>query len=246
MRRFSAASAGRFGEPAFWREFYARKSKSGPFEWFVDADVAARALQPLLPRSLGGGRRRVLHLGCGTSALGPLLAEQGHVVVNVDYDRGCLEAASAQVGSRPEWARHRVAAGEGGELWRHRGGGTCEWLLHDMCALPAHWSGRFDAVVDKGGLCAAIFAGEAYAAAACREAARCSTADASMHYITDDAPELRIDLLRAALPGYEVVGASIAPADEEDEEDAFGHHRREYFVYSATRTPVSTSSDYPS
>ena len=96
-----------------------------------------------------------------------------------------------------------------------------------------------------GGLCAAIFAGEAYAAAACREAARCSTADASMHYITDDAPELRIDLLRAALPGYEVVGASIAPADEEDEEDAFGHHRREYFVYSATRTPVSTS-DYPS
>ena len=75
----------------------------------------------------------------------------------------------AQVGSRPEWARHRAAAGEGGELWRHRGGGTCEWLLHDMCALPAHWSGRFDAVVDKGGLCAAIFAGEAYAAAACRE-----------------------------------------------------------------------------
>ena len=43
MRRFSAASAGRFGEPAFWREFYARKSKSGPFEWFVDADVAAPA-----------------------------------------------------------------------------------------------------------------------------------------------------------------------------------------------------------
>jgi len=75
--------------------------------------------------------------------------------------------------------------GQGSELWWHRGGGTCEWLLHDMCALPAlglgfgfglelltlaltltptltltrcalpaHWSGRFDAVVDKGGLCA--------------------------------------------------------------------------------------------
>tara|TARA_B100000795_G_scaffold226928_1_gene183097 strand:+ start:196 stop:366 length:171 start_codon:yes stop_codon:yes gene_type:complete len=54
MRRLCAASAGRFGEPAFWREFYARKS-SGPFEWFVEADVAARALQPLLPRSQGGG-----------------------------------------------------------------------------------------------------------------------------------------------------------------------------------------------
>ena len=105
-RRLSAAAPGRFGEPAFWREFYARKS--GPFEWFVDADVAARALQPLLPRSQGGGGCRVLHLGCGTSALGPLLAEQGHAVVNVDYDRGCLEAASAQFGSRAEWALRRV------------------------------------------------------------------------------------------------------------------------------------------
>lgn len=102
MRRVSSASAGRFGEPAFWREFYARKSKSGPFEWFVDADVAAHALQPLLPRSQGGGGRRVLHLGCGTSVLGPLLAEQGHAVVNVDYDRGCLEAASAQVSGKRE------------------------------------------------------------------------------------------------------------------------------------------------
>ena len=73
MRRFSAASAGRFGEPAFWREFYARKSKSGPFEWFVDADVAAHALQPLLPRSQGGGCR-VLHLGCGARYLYPCVS----------------------------------------------------------------------------------------------------------------------------------------------------------------------------
>ena len=27
-------------------------------------------------------------------------------------------------------------------------------LTLTRCALPAHWSGRFDAVVDKGGLCA--------------------------------------------------------------------------------------------
>ena len=58
----------------------------------------------------------------------------------------------------------------------------------------------------------------------------------SMHYITDDAPELRVDLLRAVLPGYEVVGSSIDEDDEDgDDDDAFGHHRREYFVYSATR-----------
>ena len=96
-------------------------------------------------------------------------------------------ADATTAAERAEWARR---------------GGSCEWLLHDMCALPAHWGGTFDAVVDKGGLCAAIFAGEAHAAAACREAARCSAPHASMHYITDDAPELRVDLLRAVLPGY--------------------------------------------
>ena len=62
----------------------------------------------------------------------------------------------------------------------------------------------------------------------------------SMHHITDDAPELRVDLLRAVLPGYEAVGSSIDEDEEEDEDgedddDALGHHRREYFVYSATR-----------
>ena len=38
-----------------------------------------------------------------------------------------------------------------------------------------------------------------------------------MHYITDDAPELRVDLLRAVLRGYEVVGASIPDDDDDDE-----------------------------
>jgi len=56
-----------------------------------------------------------------------------------------------------------------------------------------------------------------------------------MHYITDDAPELRVDLLRALLPGYEVVGSSIDDDEDGEDDDALGHHRREYFVYSATR-----------
>ena len=42
------------------------------------------------------------------------------------------------------------------------------------------------------------------------------------------------------LPGYEVVGSSIdEDEDDGEDDDAFGHHRREYFVYSATR-PVSS------
>ena len=60
----------------------------------------------------------------------------------------------------------------------------------------------------------------------------------SMHYITDDAPELRVDLLRAVLPGYRVVGSSIDEDDEDD--DDFGHHRREYFVYTlVVSSPLS-------
>ena len=59
-----------------------------------------------------------------------------------------------------------------------------------------------------------------------------------MHYITDDAPELRVDLLRAVLPGYRVVGSSIDEDDEDD--DDFGHHRREYFVYTlVVSSPLS-------
>ena len=44
----------------------------------------------------------------------------------------------------------------------------------------------------------------------------------SMHYITDDAPELRVDLLRAVLPGYRVVGSSI-DEDEDDGDDDEDH-----------------------
>eukprot|EP00908_Phaeocystis_cordata_P011103 Transcript_21943.p2 GENE.Transcript_21943~~Transcript_21943.p2 ORF type:complete len:222 (+),score=37.09 Transcript_21943:116-781(+) len=220
MRRFacaprlSTAAAGRFGEPQFWQEFYLRKS--GPFEWFVDAAVAARALKPLLPRRSGSA---ILHLGCGTSALGPLLAADGFSVVNVDYDQSAIEAARGRF--EPErWARR---------------GGSCEWQCGDMRALPADWTGRFDAVVDKGGLCAAIFAGEAHAASACREAARCLAAQGALHYITDDAPEQRVDLLRAALPDFEVTGASIDADEDEDDDALLDHHRREYYVYSASR-----------
>lgn len=204
-----------FGDASYWRKWYERRRGEPSFEWFVDATVAVHALAPLLPPAGSS----VLHLGCGTSSLGPLLAERGLCVVNVDYDRSCLDLARAQ--SAPRAA-----------LWA-AAGGSCEWHHHDMCALPqchgqaakvpllirsdsesmhapsclrciairclsAHssvvclaitcrdWSAQFDAVVDKGGLCAAIFAGDHPAAAACREAARCCAPHARMHYITDD------------------------------------------------------------
>ena len=205
------------GDPAFWRSFYQRK-QGNTFEWFVSATAAARALAPRLPRA-----GRILHLGCGTSRLGPLLAARGFDVTNVDYDESCLVAARTHAAPlAAEWAAV---------------GGACEWVRHDMRELPSSWTSRFDAVVDKGGLCAAVFAGEAHAAAACREAARCCTPKAQMHWLTDDPPEQRVELLRAALPDFDVVGTLIElEADAEDgEESDLSSHEREYYVYSARR-----------
>ena len=60
-------------------------------------------------------------------------------------------------------------------------------------------------------------------------------AQGALHYITDDAPEQRVDLLRAALPDFEVTGASIDADEDEDDDALLDHHRREYYVYSASR-----------
>ena len=78
----------------------------------------------------------------------------------------------------------------------------------------------------------AIFGGTAHAAAACREAARCCRGE--MHFITDDPPEQRAELLREALPGrWEVVSTLIDL--EAEEEEAHASHEREYFCYTARR-----------
>ena len=168
---------------------------------------------------------RILHVGCGTSRLGPLLAARGFDVTNVDYDESCLVAARTQAASlAAEWAA---------------AGGACEWVRHDMRELPSTWSSRFDAVVDKGGLCAAIFAGEADAAAACREASRCCAPHAQMHWLTDDPPEHRVELLRQALPDFDVVGTLVELEDDGEDVGAdLSSHEREYYIYSARRHRV--------
>ena len=71
-----------------------------------------------------------------------------------------------------------------------------------------------------------------HAAAACREAARCCRGE--MHFITDDPPEQRTELLHAALPGRWEVVSTLIDLEAEGEE-AHASHEREYFCYTARR-----------
>lgn len=81
----------------------------------------------------------------------------------------------------------------GGKLGRAQG--ECEFACHDMRQLPREWEHEFDAVVDKGALCAAAFGGERSAAAALHECARVVRPGGALFFITEDPPELRAEML---------------------------------------------------
>ena len=195
----SAAAPERFAERAHWTQFYSRKPESAPFEWFVSAAQAVDALLPLLPP-----KGKLLHAGCGTSDLGPQLASHGFEVDNVDFEPACIAAAQA------------------------RGDATarCRWHVESLERLPAAWTGRFDAVVDKGGLCAVVFGGDSAAHAVLHELRRCCKPGGSMHFITADAPEERLELMQHGLGGgARLTYRAIEPEDDEE-------RQCDYFVYS--------------
>jgi len=175
-----ARPGARFAEASHWRDFYGRKAGSS-FEWYVDASVALQALARRLPPT----PCRLMHAGCGTSRLGSLLSAHGHHVDNVDFEPSVVEAARAL---------HKGAG---------YSGGRCTYHCHDLRRLPAEWSEAFDAVIDKGGLCAAAFAGEQSAASMLRECARVVRPGGVLFFITDDPPEIRSELLIDCLgPGW--------------------------------------------
>jgi len=209
----------RFAQRSHWSAFYERHTDK-PFEWFVSSEVALSALEPCLKSLDAAGRdnaglttaKRILHVGCGTSTLGPLLAERGHHVTNIDFEESCLEMSRAL---HPDsWSAHS---------------GTCEWLVHDAARLPAEWTGRFDVVLDKGGLCAVLFGGGQAAATVVRELHRCS--NRLTCFITDDPPEQREEFLRAALGSDIRVSCSTIDLEEDNAPNSFPTHERLYFLY---------------
>ncbi|KAJ1449494.1 hypothetical protein M885DRAFT_535387 [Pelagophyceae sp. CCMP2097] len=186
-------TASHFGKPEFWREAYAAGKAAK--EWFVEAATAAdgavdvySAQRPVKKRNL-----QVLHVGCGISTLGSEVVsafERSHAapsiseVHNVDVSEealGQLEQAQALL---PGASQQRYA------LW-------------DASSGKAPEGGPFDLVLDKGALDALQFAG-AESLIAFFAALRPLLQDgACMVHWSDEEPESRFELLKAAFPRSE-------------------------------------------
>ena len=126
-----------FSSPSYWENFYARHQageessaaagQSAGFEWFVSSEMASEAIANLLNNARGWSAGRALHIGCGTSTLGPRIAaaQLATSVVNTDT------------------SERAIAEMQGVEPSR------CEWLVDDCCASSLE-SGSFSLIVDKG------------------------------------------------------------------------------------------------
>lgn len=173
-----------FADPAHWRSFYGRRSGAS-FEWYVDAAAALRAIAPrLTPRShllhAGCGTSE---LGSLLAARGHSVANIDFEPTVVAAARALHQrriGSAAFTTGPPRWpvrpapaafvnraAHHRPGVGSRATSEVHsayRPGIACPspapaghstFHCHDLRQLPADWTGAFDAIIDKGGLCAA-------------------------------------------------------------------------------------------
>lgn len=112
----------------------------------------------------------VLHLGCGTSALGPWIASltQGSTVVNADFEQQCIEVSRTRW--HPETVKAMIQAQEKHELSGvlPRPNDRILWGVADARSLPKDFIGRFDLVVEKG-LLDSMLSGGVRQAALCME-----------------------------------------------------------------------------
>uniref|UniRef100_A0A7S1XP37 SET domain-containing protein n=1 Tax=Phaeomonas parva TaxID=124430 RepID=A0A7S1XP37_9STRA len=214
-----------FSKPEHWDAFYEKKARATTdpraFEWYLDLDEAGPEVIAALRRSPAptlnpiphpNPRRNlnlddldlgmeVLHVGCGFSGLGAHIASglgPPTRVVNVD-------AAPFVVAEMQNRATTQLPK----ELLKR-----CRWESWDLGTTPAAAAGHkasYDAVVDKGFLCATLFGGYGHAAVClwgCIEALR---PGGVLLQIAEDPPEQRLDLLRAALPSrsWEVTSTAL-------------------------------------
>lgn len=186
---------GRFGEAAYWKSAY--RQRRGPDEWFLTAQVAARgARRAFRPEH----RIRVLHLGCGRSTLGAVIAENFDVDVVVNAD--CSADALEQLEERTMKEHAATARTQRYELWD---------------ASDAWHGGRFDLVLDKGALDAFQFAGSDLVVNYCATLRACT--DRLYLHWSDDPPEMKTGLLHAAFPDWTV------SCVEEDDDSWWTYYR---------------------
>lgn len=174
-----------FADPRYWEAEFAREAPGG-HEWVGPPTPAMMASIEAAAQREGsrGGHSEVLHAGCGTSRLGPLLAQSWPraVVHNTDISEAALEMARLACPSE-------VAE-------------RCRWRAADALDLAAAFGPlpRFAAVVDKGLVDSLLHGGATLAALYLQGAADLLAPGGVLVSVSDELnAEHRLDLLRAAL-----------------------------------------------
>jgi hypothetical protein len=220
----SCARAGSFGSQLFWETQY-KQGKAAP-EWFLSAELAASSTAEAFgahEKTFGsaGTFARVLHLGCGVSQLGTCLVSSlssqlrlSARIMNTDSSATAVSAAAAAVGTAQQQQAFRT--------WDVTSDSPPPSLPSTLFSCGA--TSRYDLLVDKGVLDAVCFASAdelvAYFASVRRLLQSESVevaAPALLVHFTDDPPEVRSELLRAAFPSNDDerwrIGCSSVEAD---------------------------------
>ena len=189
----------RFGETTFWRTSYA--TKKAPKEWFLSAEAAAASAARALDAHGDFKAVRVLHAGCGLSALGLAFGEAVGAadVVNADVSSEALAALEAATSSSSPASASRQT--------------FVIWDAFSSEDAP----GVFDVVLDKGTMDAAVFAGAEPLANYLGALRGCLCAEgAVLCHWSDEPPESRAELLRAAFPSDAVFWSAVDDDDGDD------------------------------
>eukprot|EP00928_Gymnodinium_smaydae_P024344 TRINITY_DN1971_c0_g4_i2.p1 TRINITY_DN1971_c0_g4~~TRINITY_DN1971_c0_g4_i2.p1 ORF type:complete len:276 (-),score=47.70 TRINITY_DN1971_c0_g4_i2:157-984(-) len=219
------ADTGRFARLDFWEQYHEERNRERQHhEWFVDVEGSLQALLPSLQAACERSvRPAVLHLGCGTSALGVQLARHtaGARVTNLDFSPAAIDSM-------------REAYPDD------------DWVVGDALNMPFS-DGTFDLVVDKGTFdafeCAAAAVGDKGDGPALQlfqEVSRVLSERAGSAWvqITHSGPELRLEVLRKCLAVDPAREWSIACRSLGEDDTGF-----EYFLYILERRqPTSRSA----
>jgi hypothetical protein len=239
------AVRGRFGSRHFWEAQYS--NGKAPAEWFLSAETAAASSTEAFgahEQAFGsvGAYARILHLGCGASSLGTCLVSElasqlrlSARVMNTDTSAAALSLAARAVGGDQQQQAFRV--------WDVAGGEPPPSLPSTLYSCGA--TSRYDMVVDKGVLDALCFATDDELVryfSAVRSLLQSSSVESAapplLVHFTNDPPEVRAELLRAAFPSGADERWRVACTAVDSELDGDAADGWECFRYLVHREPA--------